>query len=84
MSDEGAPINTFKNTMIGTLCLFTDELLWSVVSLMTKLANTTFPISQYLYGRFGIPLIIGTISWIIRRPNNVNNWYGDYPYIKNI
>eukprot|EP01084_Bolivina_argentea_P039570 73121_1 len=78
MSDS----SSLRNTMIGSGCIAFGQLLFATNDAIIKLSNLKE--SQLLIGRFGIQFMIAITWWIVRKPTNTINWYGDKPYIINI
>ena len=74
--------DSFRETMIGSVCVFLGQLLFATNDAIIKLSG--MKISQLLIGRFTICILIAVAWWLIKKPSTVNNWYGDEPYIRNI
>ena len=74
--------DTFRETMIGSACVFLGQLLFATNDAIIKLSG--MKISQLMIGRFTICILIAVSWWKIKKPLTVNNWYGDQPYTKNI
>ena len=74
--------DTFRATMMGSICVFIGQLLFATNDAIIKLSNVK--ISQLLVGRSTVCIIIAVLWWLIKKPSTVKNWYGDHPYIKNI
>eukprot|EP01084_Bolivina_argentea_P314771 545233_1 len=73
---------SLRNTIIGSICIAFGQLLFATNDAIIKLSNMKE--SQLLIGRFGIQFMIAIFWWVLYKPKNVTNWYGDKPYIINI
>eukprot|EP01084_Bolivina_argentea_P165165 286993_1 len=74
--------NKTRNNLIGGVCILIAAVLFETNEAIIKLSNLT--VTQLLFGRFVIQFIIAILWWIVNKPENHQNWYGDQPYICNI
>ena len=72
------------NTIIGSLGVAFGFLCFNTNEAIVKWSK--LPVSELLFGRYCVQLIIACIWWNLKRPKGtyVNNWYGDNPFILNI
>ena len=79
-----AQTSSFRDIMIGSLCVALGQVCFAVNDVLIKLSKLN--LSQVMIGKLMSQFIIAVVWWICFRPKNYQkkNWYGDQPFIFNI